>query len=98
MEYFDAGWRQLCSVLEDLTPEQLAESVTIRGETHTVPQAIQRSLTHIAYHAGQILMIARLVHGDEKSWQWLTIKPGESRQHNEKTWGTAASRGVAGRS
>ena len=97
IQYFDAGWKQLEATLDSLTVEQLAQTVAIRGESHTVPQAIQRSLTHLAYHAGQILLIARIVHGDDQSWQWLTIKPGESQRHNESTWGTPASWGAAGK-
>jgi hypothetical protein len=66
----------------------------IRGEPHSVPLAIQRSLTHTAYHVGQIMLIARLIH--EGEWKWLTIRPGRSQQHNQQMWGTAASRGASG--
>ena len=59
-----------------------------------MPLAIERSLTHTAYHVGQIMLIARLVHAGD--WQWQTIRPGGSQQHNEQTWGTAASRGCIG--
>ena len=96
MQYFDAGWRCLTDTLQSLETDDLQQTVTIRGEAHTVPQAILRSLTHISYHVGQILMIARISYGDDRTWQWLTIRPGGSRQHNESTWGSSASRGVAG--
>jgi Protein of unknown function (DUF1572) len=95
LAYFDSGWRTMRSALVSLTVEDLDKSVTIRGESHTVPHAIHRSLTHTSYHVGQMLLIARLVH--QGTWTWLTISPGGSMQHNEKTWGTAASRGVAGK-
>lgn len=94
--YFNDGWQVWRKAIESLTSDDLAKSVTIRGEPHTVPQAIERSLTHTAYHVGQIMLIARLVHAG--NWQWLTIQPSGSRQHNEQTWGTAASRGAAGES
>jgi hypothetical protein len=94
LAYFDNGWQTMRSTLVSMTDEELANTVTIRGEAHTVPQAIQRSLTHTSYHVGQVLLVARLVHSGE--WEWLTIPPGRSSQHNEQTWGTAASRGVAG--
>jgi hypothetical protein len=29
--------------------------VSMRGEAHGVPEAIQRRLTHVAYHVGQIV-------------------------------------------
>lgn len=93
MQYFNSGWDLLRETLENLSADQLGETVKIRGQPHTLPEAIQRSIAHLAYHTGQILLIARIVHGDDQSWQWLTIKPGGSQKHNESTWGTAASRG-----
>ena len=94
LAHFDIGWKTMREALAALNTDDLAQNVTIRGERHTVQQAIQRSLTHTAYHVGQIMLICRLVHmGD---WQWLTIPPGSSTLHNQQTWGTAASRGVAG--
>lgn len=94
MAFFDKGWQTCRQSIESLTAEDLTKTVTIRGEQHTVPQAIERSLTHTAYHVGQIMLLARLVHSGE--WQWLTIPPGGTREHNAQTWGTAASRGAAG--
>ena len=96
LSYFDAGWNRLLDSLDGLTAKEVSNSVKIRGEVHTVPRAIQRTLTHIAYHVGQILLVARLVYDDDDHWNWLTIQPGASRQHNAATWGTTASRGVAG--
>jgi hypothetical protein len=96
MEFFDKGWHMWRSAVEALTDDDLAKTVTIRGEPHSVPLAVQRSLTHTAYHIGQIMLIARSIHDGD--WNWLTIKPGGSQQHNQQTWGTAASRGAAGRS
>ena len=56
----------------------LARTVTIRGEPHTVQQAVVRGLTHAAYHVGQILYVARLVN---PAAPWLTIAPGASGVH-----------------
>ena len=92
MEFFDGGWQTWRKSVESLTAEDLAKTVSIRGEPHSVPLAIQRSLTHTAYHVGQITLIARLIH--EGDWQWLTIRPGGSQRHNQQTWGTPASRGA----
>ena len=96
LQYFDDGWQCLTSTLDLLTPDDLLSRVAIRGESHTVPEAIQRSLTHISYHVGQLVLLARLAHGDDDSWKWLTIRPGGSVEHNRTTWGTPASRGRAG--
>ncbi|MCA9212703.1 MAG: DUF1572 family protein [Planctomycetales bacterium] len=94
LKYFNAGWEKLTSAIRGITESNVNEPLFIRGERHTVPQAIIRSLTHLSYHVGQICMIARMVH--EGEWKWLTIAPGKSAQHNESTWGTAASRSVGG--
>jgi hypothetical protein len=94
MEFFDRGWQAWRTSIESLNAEDFAKTVTIRGEPHSVPLAIERSLTHTAYHVGQIMLIARLIH--EGDWQWLTIRPGGSQQHNQQTWGTPASRGASG--
>src|SRR3954464_2975732 len=92
MAFFDSGWQTWRKSIESLAADDLTKTVTVRGEPHSVPLAVQRSLTHTAYHVGQIMLIARLTH--DGNWQWLTIRPGDSQQHNEQTWGTAASRGV----
>ena len=94
LTYFDDGWSLWRKSIETLTNADVSKTVTIRGEPHTVPLAIERSLTHTAYHVGQIMLIARSVHDGD--WNWLTIRPGGSQQHNQQTWGTAASRGAAG--
>jgi uncharacterized damage-inducible protein DinB len=94
LAYFDQGWQTWRQSIESLTSDDVTKSVTIRGEPHTLPLAVERSLTHTAYHVGQIMLIARTVHNG--GWNWLTIQPGGSQQHNQKTWGTAASRGAAG--
>jgi hypothetical protein len=94
LEYFDIGWQTMRREIASLRTDDLSKSVVIRGEAHTVPQAIIRSLTHTSYHVGQIMLVARLVH--KGTWKWLTIPPGGSTQHNQQTWGTAASRGIAG--
>jgi hypothetical protein len=93
MAFFDIGWQTWRNSIESLTADDVTKTVTIRGEPHSVPLAIQRSLTHTAYHIGQIMLISRLVH--DGNWEWLTIRPSGSRQHNERTWGTAARRGAA---
>lgn len=94
LAYFDEGWATLTGTLEALSAEDLEKEVLIRGEPHTVAQALLRAVTHVAYHAGQIALIARLAH--EGECQWLTVEPGASEQHNRETWGTAASRSVFG--
>lgn len=95
IEHFDRGWSCFTKALAEISDENIATPIFIRGERHTIPQAVTRSINHTAYHVGQIVMIARMVHRGE--WKWMTIPPGGSQTHNQATWGTAASRGVAGK-
>src|SRR5947208_11945054 len=92
MAFFESGWQAWGKSIDSLTADDVTKMVSIRGEPHSVPLAIQRSLTHTAYHVGQIMLISRLIH--DGNWQWLTIRPGGSQQHNEQTWGTPSSRGA----
>jgi uncharacterized damage-inducible protein DinB len=73
--HWERGFRVLFESLASLRDDDLAKTVTIRGEPHSVPKAIIRSLDHVAYHTGQILFIARLVHSGE--WTFITMKPAE---------------------
>lgn len=90
--YFDAGFDALLNALDSLDESNIDTIIYIRGEAHSIPQAITRSVAHLAYHVGQIVLIARMVHDGE--WQWLTIAPQASAEHNDRTWGTAASRSI----
>ncbi len=92
MEYFDRGWSALVSAIESIDNENVDQVIHIRGEPHTIAEALTRSVTHLSYHVGQIVLIARMVHVGQ--WQWLTIAPGLSADHNNRTWGTKASRSV----
>jgi len=78
MDAWDAAWQIVETTLASLSEADLARSVTIRGEPHTVLQALLRGVSHTAYHAGQVLYVARL---EEPGAPWLTIAPGQSRQH-----------------
>jgi hypothetical protein len=77
-ERWEAGWERALASIGSLGPEDLLRTVRIRGESHTVVQAIDRQLTHYAYHVGQIVMLARHAAGD--AWSWLSIPPGRSRE------------------
>ena len=79
---WDEGWRITFDELDRLTANDLETTVTIRGESMSAFQAILRNLTHLAYHAGQIVSLSRHFAGDE--WQTLSIAPGESEAHNRR--------------
>ncbi|HET8623468.1 MAG TPA: DUF1572 family protein [Gemmatimonadales bacterium] len=69
--WWEDGWRVVFSALEPLGPDDLLRTVTIRGEPHSVLQAIDRQLAHYAYHVGQIVQLARHLVGER--WQTLSI-------------------------
>ena len=79
---WEAGWAALLRTLAGLHEEDLLKTVTIRGEKHTVLQAIHRSLTHTSYHVGQIVYLSRLV--TKEGWEWITIAPGQSQQWKDQ--------------
>lgn len=85
LAHWERGWQQLFDSLSALTPDDLGRTVTIRGEVHTVALATQRSLSHTAYHVGQIILIARILAGD--NWQTITIPRGASDSFNQRVWG-----------
>ena len=83
---WERGWTTLFNALESLKPDDLARTVTIRGEPHTVIRAILRQLSHYGYHVGQIVLIARHYAGDQ--WTTLTVPrgKGQSQAFNERIW------------
>ncbi len=77
---WQGGWDELFAALEALAPGDLLATITIRGEPHTVLEAIQRQLTHYAYHVGQIVLLAKHLRGER--WRSLSIPKGGSQRFN----------------
>jgi uncharacterized damage-inducible protein DinB len=82
---WEQGWACFLTTLKSLTSDDLGKIVLIRGEPHSVPLALERSLGHTCYHVGQIVQVAR-VHAGE-NWKTLTIPRGGSEQFNTANWG-----------
>ncbi len=82
---WELGWACMLTTLKSLKREDLEKIVLIRGEPHSVPLALERSLGHTCYHIGQIVQVAR-IHAGEK-WNTLTIPRGGSEQFNKANWG-----------
>lgn len=80
MERWEAGWQCLFDALAPLNADDLQRIVTIRTEPHTVLEAIQRQMSHYAYHVGQIVLLAR--HYTAGGWQSLSIPRGKSREYD----------------
>jgi hypothetical protein len=78
---WDDGWDRLFRALEPLRDEDMQRVTTIRGERHSVMQAIQRGVAHCSYHVGQIVLLAKHFRGAE--WQSLSVPRGMSSDFNQ---------------
>jgi hypothetical protein len=67
--------------LAALTDADLSRIVTIRQQPLTVHAALCRSIAHVAYHVGQLVLIARSTASAE--WQSLSIPKGQSTAYNK---------------
>ena len=79
--YWERGWKCVFDAVEPLTSEDFEKTVTIRGQSHTIVQAINRQMTHYAYHVGQIVFLAK--HFRSTDWQSLSIPRNKSAEFNQ---------------
>jgi hypothetical protein len=68
---WEHGWATMFRALEQLTDADMARTITIRGEAHSVMQAINRQLAHYPYHVGQIVLLAK--HFASDRWDSLSV-------------------------
>ena len=80
LEKWNDGWSALLTTLRDLSDEDLDRSITIRGQSLAVHEALNRSLSHASYHVGQIVYVAHAIVG--AGWRYLSIAPGGSAAYN----------------
>jgi hypothetical protein len=80
LQKWNEGWDVLLGTLAILKDEDLARTVTIRGQALAVHEALHRSLGHTSYHVGQIVYLAHAFVGTE--WTYLSIPPGGSGAYN----------------
>ena len=78
MRWWEEGWSCVLGAIETLKPEDVSRTVTIRGEPHTVLEAINRQIAHYAAHIGQIVFLAK--HLRSSKWKTLTIPRGKSEE------------------
>ena len=86
---WDSGWELVFRELDRVTDTDLARTIYIRGEAHSVMQAIHRQLTHYSYHVGQIVFLAK--HFAGPGWKALTIPRGQSSSWNARVASGKAS-------
>ena len=81
MAVWDAGWACMFKALEPLTDADLARETFIRGEPHSILQAINRQIAHYSYHVGQIVFLAK--HLQSVQWKSLSVPRGASAGFNK---------------
>jgi uncharacterized damage-inducible protein DinB len=89
MALWEDGWARLFAALDPLTEADLGRTVTIRGEAHSVMQAVNRGVGHCAYHVGQIVLLAK--HLAHEHWQSLSVPRNRSAEFNRRVAAGEAS-------
>ncbi len=79
--YWERGWKCVFDAIEPLTSDDFQHRVMIRGQEHTIVQAINRQLMHYSYHIGQIVFLAK--HFRASNWQSLSIPRNRSTEFNQ---------------
>jgi hypothetical protein len=82
MDAWGDGWARLFAALEPLSEADLVHTVTIRGEAHSVMQAINRQVAHYSLHVGQIVMLAK--HFAQDRWQSPSVAKNKSAEFNRQ--------------
>jgi hypothetical protein len=82
---WEKGWTCMLDTISSLQPADLEKTVYIRSEPHTVLDAINRQLSHVPYHVGQIVYIGKMIAQD--NWHSLSIPKGHSQDYNREKFG-----------
>ena len=82
MRWWEEGWARVFSAIDALKPEDVMRTVTIRGEPHTVLQAINRQIAHYAQHIGQVVLLAKHFRAGE--WKTLSVPRGKSEEYSRQ--------------
>jgi hypothetical protein len=89
MDVWEQGWQYLFGALEPLSEPDLQRTITIRGEPHSVMQAINRQVAHYSYHCGQIVLLAK--HFKHHNWVSLSVPRGKSDEFRRRVLAGEAS-------
>jgi len=79
---WEDGWSRMFRALEPLSDADLGRTVAIRGEAHSVMQAVNRQVAHYAHHVGQIILLAK--HFAHERWQSLSVPRNRSAEFNRQ--------------
>ncbi|MFM9905657.1 MAG: DUF1572 family protein [Pyrinomonadaceae bacterium] len=81
MQFWETGWKTFFDAIEPLNVEDFSRTVAIRGEPHTIVEAMNRQLTHYAYHVGQIILLAK--HFKSADWKTLSVPKNKSAEFDQ---------------
>ena len=84
LEWWETSWTVVFEQLDALTAADLERTVYIRKEAFLVAEALNRSVTHTAYHVGQIVFLAK--HFAGAKWISLSIPKHRSAEHVQGTF------------
>jgi len=79
---WESSWACLYKAVKPLTEDDLEGIIHIRNQGHTVVEAINRQLSHYAYHVGQIVFVGKLIKGND--WESLSVHKGSSIAYNSE--------------
>ncbi len=82
---WDSGWQCLFDALSQIDATSFGNIIKIRGESHSIVEAVHRQLAHYAYHVGQIVVLGKQLKKEQ--WQSLSIPKGGSEAFNQTTFG-----------
>lgn len=91
MNHWQQGWDTFFEAIDTVNENELEDICYIRNEGHTIREAAGRTLSHISYHTGQIVMTARYFAGDK--WESLTVPKGKTEEYNRKKFAEEKSKG-----
>jgi hypothetical protein len=80
IDFWEKGWKCFFNALDQINDENLYSTIYIRGEAHSVIDAVFRQLAHYPYHIGQMVYIAKMIKNDD--WKTLSIARNKSQEFN----------------
>ena len=80
IEIWDKGWLVLFKALNQIQDKNWNDIILIRGEKHSVLDAVLRQLAHYSYHIGQIVYIGKMLTNED--WKTLSIAKNRSEHFN----------------
>src|SRR5450432_117831 len=89
MQSWNDAWDKVFEALTPLSDADLGRTITIRGEPHSVMQAINRQIAHYAYHCGQIVFLTK--HFAASEWKSLSVPRNKSAEFNRRVLAGEAS-------